>query len=204
MKNTSWKVTIEFSFHQFITLCISISAASQCTPDYPFSLTNATKCCSDYIRSSHPICQAKPYSDKAKQILFEDPPECCNGNIIDCPKEPHTSGKCRDKIELTSAACTTEYRFSFDHGRKCCFKDVKDVSPGPGCQDLDNQELTFWDHGDCCQDSIECPKENAICENNESGKLFSTLIDSVIPFHFLYPDQVGAIVAKLGFFTFSL
>ena len=79
---------------------------------------------------------------------------------------------------MGSADCSGEFRFPFDHGKKCCVQDVKDDNPGPGCQGLGFSELKFQDHQDCCQDFIECPKENAICEKNEEGNRNRILIHS--------------------------
>lgn len=75
----------------------------------------------------------------------------------------------RDNVEMVSTACPSEFRIPYDYGRRCCVKDFKDDEPGLECQDVTNPTLEYQDHADCCADSTKCPKDNGICEKNESG-----------------------------------
>ncbi len=92
------------------------------------------------------------------------------GSMVDCKQEAFKNEKCRDNVEMVSVACPSEFRFAYDYGRRCCVKDFKDDEPGTECENVADPELGYQDHADCCTDSTKCPKDNGICEKNESGK----------------------------------
>ena len=92
------------------------------------------------------------------------------GDTIPCKQQKGRTEMCKSLYEQQEKSCPIEYRKAFDYGKRCCLEGEHEPDANT-CLDVSgNRTLMYEDGPECCQRSVSCPHQDAICRDHEIRK----------------------------------